>query len=138
MKTTEVNLAEAQKRAGGGIMRSGKLLLAVVAVQVIDKTIHNNSKFNVIHNLFKPAPVASPARDSAANAEEVKTLKYQITEAKREILSRLTSSVIMYCTTYTSVDAEFQDFCFLSEVCYFWHLQTICIIIIQSTCVVLA
>ncbi|XP_078317960.1 uncharacterized protein LOC111118796 isoform X2 [Crassostrea virginica] len=30
-------------------------------------------------------PVASPARDSMASAEEVKTLKYQITEAKREI-----------------------------------------------------
>lgn len=62
----------------------------------------------MIQNLFQPAPVASPARDSAANTEEVKTLKYQITEAKREMQSRLPS---LYCTIYIAVDVEFQNFC---------------------------
>ena len=41
-------------------------------------------------NFILAPPVASPARDSMASAEEVKTLKYQITEAKREIQSKFT------------------------------------------------
>lgn len=88
-------------------MRSGKLLL--LWVRVIDKILYSYSEFNLlIQNLFQPAPVASPARDSAANTEEVKTLKYQITEAKREMQSRLPS---LYCSIYIAVDVEFQNFC---------------------------
>ncbi|XP_062610005.1 nucleoprotein TPR-like [Saccostrea cucullata] len=58
LKTTEANLAEAQRRSESNTVRTDGL---------------------------RTTPATTPVRTPTANTDEVKTLKYQVSEAKREV-----------------------------------------------------